>query len=165
MIAEASLLTRQLCAIALCLPAIIAGVYYLRETILLRRWTGRGKASIVSFETKGGWILHREAAIRYTYTVAARAYEGSRITVSDYVFATGPVLVERQRRRYPVGTETTVFYDQNRPERSVLRRPRYWLAALTLAFGFGVAVFLVWDIANGGRMPPGWHPHIHIHVR
>jgi len=159
MLAETSIFWRQLASIVLCLPAVISGAYILSRTIVLRRWM-RGTARIISFG-KGPWE-NPSAVIRFSYSVAGRDYEGTRISVSDFYCATGLGPVKRLERRYPVGSETAVYYDPRCPERSVLRRPGYALAAFLLFLGVGGGVFLVCDAGNRNTPPPGWHPYIHI---
>lgn len=151
-------LVRQLACVGLSLPVAIYGAYLLKETIRLRRWM-RGKATILSFQIKGT-NLNQEAEMRYAYDVHGKPYEGTRITVSDWVLAAGVWYVEQLRKRYPVGSETVIWYDPLQPERSVLRRPGYTLAVAALALGLGGGGYLLW-----WAMSPNYHPLHPIHFR
>jgi hypothetical protein len=155
--------TRQLCCVGLSLPVAISGAYYLKETIRLRRWV-QVRATVLSFQTKGA-IVNQEAEMRYSYEVRGKKYEGTRITISDWVLAAGAWHVERLRKRYPVGSDAAVWYDPLRPELSVLRRPGYTLAVATLLLGLGGGGYMFWSIGEGWTMPPTYHPPHPIHFR
>ena len=155
--------TRQLCCVGLFLPVAITGAYYLKETIRLRGWV-QGKARILSFQIKGT-SLTQEAEMRYAYEVKGKTYEGTRITISDWLLAAGALYVGLLRKRYPVGADTAVWYDPLRPERSVLKRPGYTLAVATLLFGLGGGGYLFWSIGQGWTMAPGYHPPHPIHFK
>lgn len=93
-----------------------------------------------------GMVTYR-AEVAYKYEVGGQTYASDRVFFGDQLqtsWATGPV---REVERYHPGSQVQVFYDPNKPSRSVLEPGAPWQVYVVLftaaAFlGFGIAVLL-----------------------
>jgi hypothetical protein len=166
-----------LCVVAMfpTLILIALGVK-LRELREARRWpetTGKVIASRVQSLRKTpsdpGYgrrdtNVTNQPLVQYEYTVGARTYRCSRISVAAEVDGAE---LRAILERYPVGKAVTVYYDPARPERALLERtlpagkPALGLGCLMVLFVGGplTAVFLDYD-ALAWLKPrvadPGW---------
>ena len=106
---------------------------------------GEVTKSVILVTTKG---TMRSPDVRYEYTIAGCRYEGRNIS------ALGPGLdwensAQKTLDRYPVGARVSVFFDPNKPHRSVLEPgiskwellDRIARVCLLIAIGLG---FLFW---------------------
>ena len=83
--------------------------------------------------------------VKYVYSVHEQSYEGSnRYTASSYRDAK---LASREANRYKVGQKITIYYDADKPSRSVLSREvPLQRAYVRLAYGalfYGIAIFSI----------------------
>lgn len=83
--------------------------------------------------------------VKYVYSVQEQSYEGSnRYTASSYRDAK---LASREANRYKVGQKITIYYDADKPSRSVLSREvPLQRAYVRLAYGalfYGIAIFSI----------------------
>jgi hypothetical protein len=160
MLSEASMPIRLTCGNALCTPVIAYGLYLFHQTRAVRAWKTI-TARIVSFQKK--WEasppgVAQKALVIYSYELDGKYYQGTRLTIDDWLLAVGPIQVSKLAKAYRIGTVATAFYNPQQPERSILRRPGYLPSiAIILAGLISLAVLIVF-IISGGHVPPGWHP-------
>ena len=91
-------------------------------------------------------------AVKYTYNVNGMEYHGSRITYdTQKISFNGTIEAKQILANWPVGTDTTVYYDPGRPQESVLLHGREShafddfmtaIAMLGASMGFWIPVYL-----------------------
>src|ERR1700694_1409832 len=109
MLAQTSIPGRQLAALALSVPLVIYGGYLTWQTKNVRQWFST-KGHILSFQAKreGRKV---KAVIRYSCSAEGKVREGGRITLSDWIMASGEIFVRKLYHTFPVGKEVTVYFD------------------------------------------------------
>lgn len=158
-------------------PALIvfAAIYKFFEVMQASRWsTIPGRVVVSTSEARevsrgdassNDTELRTFAKIEYEYTIAGRAYRGSRVSIGEDL---GNFEVAETIARYPVGRPVTVFYNPNKRDQAVLERdvpPGLWKAIIIIVLvlvglivggvvGFGkLADFLGNVVSNPSEAP------------
>ncbi len=88
--------------------------------------------------------------IEYTFTIDGAQHTGDRVWVGDGWSTNSSSGPRRTVAKYPVGSETTVYYDPKAPEMCALQIGTTWMTYLPFAFG-GV-FFLVGGLVVVGAL-------------
>jgi hypothetical protein len=88
--------------------------------------------------------------VEYTFAVDGVQHTGNRVWVNDGWSSSSSSSAKRTVSQYPVGGETTVYYDPAAPEVCALQPGTTWFTYLPLAFG-GL-FFLVGTLIVGGAV-------------
>jgi len=138
---------------------LVIGVIGLRQAAASRDWpTTQGVILSSAVERvrrndpDRGFTTTFHARISFSYSVGGEPYTGDRVGVGDYGRNTNHH-ARSVVRKYPVGSQVTVYYDPNRPQSSLLEpgvRPMaFVIPGLGVAFvlfgGLSFAAFLLHD--------------------
>jgi len=162
MVIASTILTRELASLVLTLPCIIFGAYLIWQTKNIQQWRNTN-GKILSFQEKREDFFRITAVIHYSYLAHGVLLEGNRITICDWILATGYVPARKLARLFPAGKEVTVYFDENDPQKCVLQRTGYFLPALIFVAGVIGEACLAWFIGAGNTLPPNLRPTI-IHL-
>jgi hypothetical protein len=94
---------------------------------------------------KGGRAVTYHANLVYEYAVAGRAYRSNHFHIDGPQAYSFRRRAEAHLKKWPPGSEVTVYYDPAQPERAALTRQAQRIATLwfALALGGGIAIVLL----------------------
>lgn len=94
---------------------------------------------------KGGRAVTYHANLVYEYAVAGRAYRSNHFHIDGPQAYSFRRRAEAHLRKWPPGSEVTVYYDPAKPERAALSHKAQRIAVLwfALALGGGIALVLL----------------------
>ena len=122
-------------------PFITLGLCFVFMALRVRTWPSvPGK--ILDAKWRMADNLSPVFKVRYSYSVHGKNYDGSRVTMADWFFASGVFAIRKFQKMFPVGREVTVYYDPANPERSVLYKTGYGYMIFLFVCGIGTFVVL-----------------------
>jgi hypothetical protein len=94
---------------------------------------------------KGGRGVYYHAILVYEYAVAGRAYRSNHFNIDGPQVYSFRRRAEAHLRKWPTGSEVTVYYDPAQPDRAALSRKaqRIGTIVFALALGGGIAILLL----------------------
>ena len=160
MFIASDILTRESAALVLTIPVIVCGCYLIWQTKTLRQWR-ETKGKILSFREAD--FPNSRAIVHYSYLAHGVLLEGTRITICDWILATGYIPVQKLASVFLAGKEVTVYFDERHPQKCVLQKTGYFVPILIFVFGVVAEVVLAWWIGGDNTLPPNLRPTI-IHI-
>ena len=122
------------------------GIYYALRATRLRTWPsapGRIVSCELTWDT-GGQHIQLRPKVRYAYAVQGKSYEGTQLTMADWLYTTGIVQARSYARRFPVGKDVSVYYEPENHSKSVVVKPGFIAATVMIAMGV-VTVYVLWE--------------------
>lgn len=94
---------------------------------------------------KGGRAVQYHANLVYEYAVAGRAYRSNHFNIDGPQVYSFRRRAEAHLRKWPTGSEVTVYYDPAQPGRATLSRKAQKIGTLwfALALGGGISILLL----------------------
>jgi hypothetical protein len=125
---------------------LIYGCFVAAKVFRMRSWPS---VAAEVLETNTRWEITAETMVRrlrvsYRYVVDGQAFTSSRVTVSDFLLATGELQVRYLQRRLRCGPRA--YYDPRNPRNAVLVRPGIALPLMMFAMaaaGLSIPVLLL----------------------
>lgn len=138
----------------------IIGVFTLKNSLEAKKWpTTKGKitSSSVSEERKYDSSSKRHkteyrANIRYSYNVNGRSYYNDRIFFGAVNLSRSTA--EKYTRKYPKGINVIVYYNPEKPEKSVLETSIGFRNLLTLIIGIAIMILGIFFLLKPSAFNP-----------
>ena len=116
------------------------------EAILQRMQSASGQIQKAEVYSKGqGESTTYHLDLRYEYTIAERDYSGYKIGLANIMYNEKAEALE-VLKKYPKGSQVTVYYDPQDPELAVLEKSEPGNGAMTMALSV-ILLLILWPVA------------------